>query len=107
MYRVVHVLEDKVLLSFEEADPVIQLGCRAATLKAIQPVDHYKRHTTKPYTRVHGPPCSVHDDPPPCAAVGVEEDGVAGGELEGGRDEETAANQRPPRRAVLENQQKL
>ena len=32
LYRVVRVLEDKVLLTFDKAVPVIQLGCRVATI---------------------------------------------------------------------------
>ena len=38
---------------------------------------------------------------PPCAAVRVEEDGVAGGELERGGHEESSADQSPPHGAVL------
>ena len=37
----------------------IQLGCRAATIKAIQPVEHYKSHTAKTCPRVHKPPCTA------------------------------------------------
>ena len=43
----------------------------------------------------------IFDGGPPCAAVRVEEDGVAGGELERGGHEEASADQGAPHRSVL------